>query len=45
LITIEEIAGIAAFLASDAGAPLTGSVLYADNGFNTVASRCDRGFC
>ncbi|WP_020186175.1 enoyl-ACP reductase FabI [Methylopila sp. 73B] len=36
LVTIEEIGGIAAFLASDAGAPLTGSVVYADNGFHTV---------
>jgi enoyl-[acyl-carrier protein] reductase I len=37
LVTIEEIGCIAAFLASDAGAPLTGSVVYADNGFHTIA--------
>ncbi|MBJ3777528.1 enoyl-ACP reductase FabI [Acuticoccus mangrovi] len=37
LVTIEEIGRIAAFLASDAGGPMTGSVVYADNGFHTVA--------
>lgn len=37
LVTIDEIGRVAAFLASDSGAPLTGSVLYADNGFHTVA--------
>ncbi|MDR4307193.1 enoyl-ACP reductase FabI [Chelatococcus sambhunathii] len=37
LVTIEEIGRIAAFLASEAGAPMTGSVVYADNGFHTVA--------
>ena len=37
LATIEEIGGVAAFLVSDAAAPMTGSVVYADNGFHTVA--------
>lgn len=37
LVTIEEIGRIAAFLASDAAAPLTGSIIYADNGFHTMA--------
>lgn len=37
LVGIEEIGEIAAFLASDAGAPMTGSVIYADGGFHTVA--------
>ena len=37
LVTIEEIGRIAAFLASDAGAPMTGSVIYADNGSHVVA--------
>lgn len=37
LVGIEEIGQIAAFLASDAGAPMTGSVIYADGGFHTVA--------
>lgn len=37
LVTIEEIGRIAAFLASDAGAPMTGSVTFADNGFHVVA--------
>lgn len=37
LVGIEEVGRIAAFLAGDAGAPLTGSVLYADNGFHTTA--------
>lgn len=37
LVGIEEIGQIAAFLASDAGAPVTGSVIYADGGFHTVA--------
>lgn len=37
LVGIEEIGEIAAFLASDAGAPMTGSVIYADGGFHTMA--------
>lgn len=37
LVGIEEIGQIAAFLASDAGALMTGSVIYADGGFHTVA--------
>jgi enoyl-[acyl-carrier protein] reductase I len=37
LVTIEQIGRVAAFLASDAGAPLTGSVTYADQGFHIVA--------
>lgn len=37
LVGIEEIGEIAAFLASDAGTPMTGSVIYADGGFHTVA--------
>jgi enoyl-[acyl-carrier protein] reductase I len=37
LVTIEDIGRVAAFLASDAAAPLTGSVVYADNGFHIVA--------
>ncbi len=37
LVGIVEIGQIAAFLASDAGAPMTGSVIYADGGFHTVA--------
>lgn len=37
LTTIEDIGRVAAFLASGAGTPLTGSVVYADNGFHTVA--------
>lgn len=37
LVDIEEIGRVAAFLASDAAAPLSGSVIYADNGFHTVA--------
>lgn len=37
LVSIEEIGRVAAFLASDAGAPMTGSVVYADNGFHTLA--------
>ncbi len=37
LVDIEDIGRVAAFLASPAGAPLTGSVVYADNGFHTTA--------
>jgi enoyl-[acyl-carrier protein] reductase I len=37
LVTIQQIGAVAAFLASDAGAPLTGSVTFADQGFHVVA--------
>lgn len=37
LVTIEQIGRVAAFLASDASAPMTGSVTYADHGFHIVA--------
>ena len=37
LAGIDEIGRVAAFLASDAGAPLTGSVVYADAGFHVVS--------
>lgn len=37
LVTVAELGQVAAFLASDAGAPLTGSVTYADHGFHIVA--------
>jgi enoyl-[acyl-carrier protein] reductase I len=37
LVSIEEIGRVAAFLASDAGIPLTGSVTYADGGFHVMA--------
>ena len=37
LVTVDQIGRIAAFLASEAGAPLTGSVTYADQGFHIVA--------
>lgn len=37
LVGIDEIGRVAAFLVSDGAAPLTGSVVYADNGFHTVA--------
>ena len=37
LVGIDEIGRIAAFLASGTGAPLSGSVVYADNGFHTMA--------
>lgn len=36
-VTIQEIGRIAAFLASEAAAPLTGSVTYIDHGFHVVA--------
>jgi len=37
LVDIEEIGRVAAFLVSGAAAPLTGSIVYADNGFHTTA--------
>ncbi|MEP6840210.1 MAG: enoyl-ACP reductase FabI [Bradyrhizobium sp.] len=37
LVSVEEIGRVAAFLASEAAAPLTGSVSYADRGFHVVA--------
>ncbi len=37
LVDVEEIGRIAAFLASDAGRPMTGSVTYADAGFHVMA--------
>lgn len=37
LVGIDEIGGLAAFLASDAATPMSGSVIYADNGFHTTA--------
>lgn len=37
LVSIDEIGQLAAFLASDAAAPMSGSVVYADNGFHTTA--------
>ncbi|WKW52259.1 enoyl-ACP reductase FabI [Rhodomicrobium lacus] len=37
LVSIEDIGRVAAFLASDAGASTNGSVVFADNGFHTVA--------
>ena len=37
LVSIEEIGALAAFLASEAAAPMSGSVVYADNGFHTTA--------
>lgn len=37
LVGIEEIGRAAAFLVSDAASPLSGSVVYADNGFHTMA--------
>ena len=37
LVGIEDVGRVAAFLASEAGSSLTGSVVYADNGFHTVA--------
>lgn len=37
LVSTEEIGRLAAFLASDAAAPMNGSVVYADNGFHTTA--------
>ncbi|WP_454627335.1 enoyl-ACP reductase FabI [Bradyrhizobium cenepequi] len=37
LVAVEEVGRVAAFLVSGAGAPLSGSVVYADNGFHTMA--------
>lgn len=37
LVSIEEIGAVAAFLASEAARPMTGSVVYADGGFHTIA--------
>ncbi|SHK21882.1 Enoyl-[acyl-carrier-protein] reductase [NADH] [Roseomonas rosea] len=37
LVTIEQIGRVAAFLAGEAAAPLTGSVTYADQGFHIIA--------
>jgi enoyl-[acyl-carrier protein] reductase I len=36
LVTIEQIGDVAAFLATDAAAPMTGSVVQADHGFSIV---------
>ena len=37
LVSIEEIGTLAAFLATEATSPMSGSVVYADNGFHTTA--------
>ena len=37
LVEIEDVGRVAAFLASEAGSSLTGSVVYADGGFHTIA--------
>lgn len=37
LVGIDEIGKVAAFLASEAAAPMTGSVIFADGGFHTMA--------
>lgn len=37
LVSIEQIGDVAAFLASDAAAPMTGSVVHADHGFSIVS--------
>ena len=37
LVGIEDVGRVAAFLASEAGISLTGSVVYADGGFHTIA--------
>jgi enoyl-[acyl-carrier protein] reductase I len=37
LVGIDEIGKVAAFLASEAAAPMTGSVVFADGGFHTMA--------
>ncbi|MEN5081536.1 enoyl-ACP reductase FabI [Bosea sp. TWI1241] len=37
LVSIDDIGKVAAFLASEAAAPMTGSVVFADGGFHTMA--------
>lgn len=37
LVSVEEIGRIAAFLASEAASPMSGSVIYADNSFHVMA--------
>lgn len=37
LVSVEEVGRVAALLASEGGAKLLGSVVYADNGFHTTA--------
>ena len=37
LVSVEDIGRVAAFLASGAGGPLNGSVVYADNGYHIMA--------
>jgi enoyl-[acyl-carrier protein] reductase I len=37
LVKLDQIGAVAVFLASDAGAPLTGSVTFADRGFHIIA--------
>ena len=37
LVTVDQIGAVAAFLASEAATPLTGSVTYADRGFHITA--------
>ena len=37
LVSIEEIGALAAFLATEAASTMSGSVIYADNGFHTTA--------
>ena len=37
LVSLEEIGTLAAFLATEAASPMSGSVVYADNGFHTTA--------
>jgi enoyl-[acyl-carrier protein] reductase I len=37
LVSIDQIGQVAVFLASEAAAPLTGSVTFADQGFHVVA--------
>jgi enoyl-[acyl-carrier-protein] reductase (NADH) len=42
LVTIDQIGRVAAFLANEAGAPLTGSITHADQGFHVIAQRAQR---